>query len=682
MYDIISLDICETQNERCYIWKFKDFTLSARLSQLPAGKTAILCAQISGLNTTKDFALTCTAADGREAYTLILADRRVVEQNGLRIRGTEYILQLEKDNVLVTPALHCRTPIRYPYGRTKWDIRTRLLQTPEQGNVIEYDPVNLSTSTDLTEVQRFLGDTDVSSYLDHIVATVTEGKKTQMERVIAIGEFLGSALQHNALHMNLKETLPAMERFSNDGWEKADIEKEAVWLMELGHTRCGTINGMVACALLRRIHVPNKTFFGCGGHTSGQVYVDGEWRLFDVDAFKKQLPLDDKGNLPAISWLKKDNNWLLLDTLPAWEDSPREEGWITDRGGTQITGTLGGGRDRSEIGYASEWINGGVKCKLYPPSVPQLLPVRYRQGNRVLLEWIGSYARNNNLQGYEVEIQDISSGHCVQYRTDKTFLMVNVGDSTYSWTVRALDDHGKGSHFHERIYYAAAPAENIPVHDMELTDTLLPICEETDSDGRAQLGPFMQMEGFDDFLGETSMATTLLTEVPMGMSGRKILYLVDPTSYWASGNIVRSLFHAHLNKLYGEEEKWTAKIVMHVKKADMAGTKKCPVVWFGREHSNFGLGVVANCNEGKLFLGTNIYGDWRSSFQLPCDKWFILEMTHLADTRKIVCKCDGQELGTIDESGFCENVFAIDSAYIASNPEAEISYMVADIGVY
>lgn len=181
---------------------------------------------------------------------------------------------------------------------------------------------------------------------------------------------------------------------------------------------------MVACALLRRIHVPNKTFFGCGGHTSGQVYVDGEWRLFDVDAFKKQLPLDDKGNLPAISWLKKDNNWLLLDTLPAWEDSPREEGWITDRGGTQITGTLGGGRDRSEIGYASEWINGGVKCKLYPPSVPQLLPVRYRQGNRVLLEWIGSYARNNNLQGYEVEIQDISSGHCVQYRTDKTFLML------------------------------------------------------------------------------------------------------------------------------------------------------------------------------------------------------------------------------------------------------------------
>lgn len=59
-------------------------------------------------------------------------------------------------------------------------------------------------------------------------------------------------------------------------------------------------------------------------------------------------------------------------------------------------------RDHSETGFGSSWFGAP---KRYPPRPPSLARAAAR-GERVLLEWIGSYDRDGDFRDYNVLITD------------------------------------------------------------------------------------------------------------------------------------------------------------------------------------------------------------------------------------------------------------------------------------
>lgn len=208
-----------------------------------------------------------------------------------------------------------------------WTAASSLPQHFGQTPIIDYDLEYYSTSEPLEPVMRALGDTSPACYLDHIIATITQPSMSEMEKAKAVWLFTGTAVQHNAMLMNLRETVPAIDKFYND--PTCDLDDITTWLFELGHTRCGVINGFVSGALLKRIGVRNEVMYACGGHTAAKALIEGEWRLWDVDGFKGVIPLDANGDIPAYDWVIQPENIYLLDTVPCWEDTPADEGWLT-----------------------------------------------------------------------------------------------------------------------------------------------------------------------------------------------------------------------------------------------------------------------------------------------------------------------------------------------------------------
>ena len=57
------------------------------------------------------------------------------------------------------------------------------------------------------------GDTSPACYLDHIIATITHPSMSEMEKAKAVWLFTGTAVQHNAMLMNLRETCRRLTNF-------------------------------------------------------------------------------------------------------------------------------------------------------------------------------------------------------------------------------------------------------------------------------------------------------------------------------------------------------------------------------------------------------------------------------------------------------------------------------------
>lgn len=682
----LAAQAAETWRDRIYRWSLEKGELSA-VSRLEAGEKQSKLLLSGGMFQPGGRYTVCCGEGMVPGRRVELEYNGALALEGLPARGNTCCFQVYAGEEALTPLLCFRTIFRYPYGRRIEDMRGRLIQQPGEGNVARFDTKYYTGESDISGIRNRLTGTNVEGYLEHIVRSVTADGMTQMQKAIAIGSFLGGALQHNPLRMNLKETLAAMDEFEQKGWKDFSMDDVTVCTLELGYTRCMAINGFVSCSLLRIAGIENKTYYGCGGHTSGQAYIDGAWRLWDVDGFKEGLPLHE-GGLPAMDWLLSGHNALLLDTLPSWNDANPFDGWMTTHAGTRMTGIVGGGKYHSETGYTSSWENGGEN-RAYPPSFPLLLPVRRREGARVTLEWIGSYARNNNLKDYEVELLCEETGEKTLYHTTGTALTVALPapEKLYRWTARARDTHGDGTEYEGKIHYTALPHEAVPEQDVCIpVQPWDALPEEERRAGECVVGlreenDFQREEGFDDLSAETTRARTELFPLPAGAEGRRIYRLVDVTNCWGNRCFVRSLFAHRLQRTYTQAERYQVSFMLYLRKCDIAGSRLFPLLWAGRYRDHTGFGLMVDAASGRLATAANVYGDWRMSRALePCG-WLRLDLVNLPGRRKMEYYVNGELYDTIDESEYRENSFDIDCVYLSSNPEAEIDYMVSDIVV-
>lgn len=684
----IPYEISETRDERIYRWKIGNSDVVLKSVQLPGEKNSGLIVEYCGMKNAsyvlkwgKDVLLRNSAL-----FTGVSPYRVVVE--GLEQRGRKYCFAIftTEDGVerMITPILQFRTMIRYPYGRTFQDNYENLVQRFGQDSIVKYDLEYYTTGDSLENVRLFLGDTSCEGYMRHIYESVTKPDMTQMQKAVAIGKFIGLALHHNPIHLNLKEAVKAVVEFENNGWKNADIDKEVVWLMEQGHTRCGFINGFVSAALLRLADIPNEVFFGCGGHTTGKVLIDKVWYLWDVDAFKGELPLDDKGNLPSLEWLKQGDHIFMLDTLPSWEDSNPNEGWLRTSKGTRMTGYVGGGRYHSETGYGSSFMGGP---KEYPPSIPIPLPVRYRRGKSVLLEWIGSYDRDGDFRDYKVELCDTSSGTVSTWKTQSTSLMVDIPEDgfKYSWRVKARDFHAKDTQYENRIFYTMSQPVDIPVDDVGSGGSPWELLGKSDYEGRTSVvtqndsHDFTRIEGFDDKLGQTNYCFTELWKIKAGETDKSLYRLVDESNCWFNGCMARSLWRRTLDNPRKNQEGWHVTFVLHLNKSDIAGKSRFPFIWAGRDRYHLGFGLIIDPDKGLVYTGSNIYGDWRTGSCFEPSGWFRVDIINRAGMKIVEYYLNGELIHLQDERPFNEEIYDIDSIFVSSNPEAELDFIISDI---
>lgn len=683
----------ESVNENCmervYKWNINMKELCAVSRQLPGAKESELEISYAGMDEGIYIVKWGVNALLNNSQVFKFENGMKLLIKGLETRGKKYYFRIYKkvneNEIPVIPTLCFRTIIRYPYGRTFQDNFKHLTQRFGQDTVVKYDLKYYSNDDSLDEVKIYLGDTSISGYLDHIILTIIKPDMTCMQKAIGIAKFIGQAIHHNPVHINLKETVRAMDEFVEKGWEKADIDKESVWLMELGHTRCGVINGFLSCSLLRKIGVPNEVYHGCGGHTTGKAFIDGKWRLWDVDAYKGVLPLDPWGNLPANDWLKQDGNIFLLDTIPSWNDSKPDEGWLLTNKGTRMTGYTGGGRYHSETGYGS-YFNGGIKE--YPPGVPVTLPVRKKSGDNVLLEWIGSYDRDGDFRDYLVEIIDAENGNIVlQFNTVNTYINVKLPsiDIKYKFSVKARDFHAKGTPYEDKIDYTSSVPMEIPMGNFSFENHNWSLAEIDDLKGRVSLissgdvYDFIRTEGFDDVLGQVNYCKTELWKLKAGEHGKSIYRLIDETNYWFNGCLIRSLWKRKLENVRKNTDGWHFTSVLSIEKKDMAGKSKFPVLWIGREQSHLGFGLIVDPDDGLVFTGSNIFGDWRCGKGFEPFGWFRLDIINIPGKKTVNYYINGELLYAVDTNAEREEVFDVDAVYISSNPEAEFDFMIAEI---
>ncbi|MDD2502652.1 MAG: hypothetical protein PHG58_02170 [Clostridia bacterium] len=585
---------------------------------------------------------------------------------------------LREDNKPLTPVFTLNAICRYPYGRTFEEYKHTLTQHNGQSRVIGYDLEYYTTDEPIAPVRRRLGNTNCELYLDHIVASVIDPSMTQMEKARAIWKFISMAIQHNNIHMNLRETVPALEGYAEN--PEGDFDEVTVWLIELGHTRCGAINGFVSAALLKRVGIASRNVRACGGHTAGSVLVDGKERFWDPDAYKGVIPLDEKGGIPARDWLMAaPENYLLLDTLPAWVDATIEDGYLTSHEGYRMTGVVRALPD-PDAGYPSSF-HGAVKS--YPPMVPELLPVTFRCGKLVRLEWYGSYDRDGDFKDYLVTVttQDGSVILCQETVNPwiETELPVIPG---LMFTVQARDRHGEGSPYEGKIHYASAKPVDIPANNVNLPYSW-DMLSQSDYNGRTNLVAkghvFECIEGRNNAAGQTIVAVTNLWDTICARAQKRVLRMVDITNYLFSGTSVRSLFACPLPVIKTTAEGWHLTAVLRVLPFDIAGYGRFPLLWVGQHDSHIGIGLGMDCKAGLLRASSNVMGDWRMFEGFKARGVFRFDMICDKGEKRVRYYVDGVCFAIQDYTTFSEGNFDIDTVYLSGNPDAETSYLVYDL---
>jgi len=381
------IDVSERASEKAWKWAIDGVVLSASVHQEPGGARQEGCAVFSWEMPFK--------GEGRVEYGLspALGDVAIgdgpsssyhkIVLNGLKPRGTRCYVRLicEGDGISwSSPILSFRTLFRYPYGYSFSPSDPALRHKAGDSRIrLPKDSVDIKPLMDKLE------GVDPKSYLQHIIDTTTSPDMDEMEKIKAIMAFIGHAVHHNPLYQ-YSGSAEALRRISQDGWERADIDLDALIILELHYTRCGHVNGLLLPALCRLVGIEAGGWSPPSCHSSGRVKIGDLWYFADVDAFKKgEFPLMEDGSLPKLDWVLGVPNSYLLDTKPAYVDFGSKGDWMLTEDGYLCTGYVGGGHDPSEGAYLSSWY--GAKIE-YPPSIPQLLPVREFKGDRVLLEWV------------------------------------------------------------------------------------------------------------------------------------------------------------------------------------------------------------------------------------------------------------------------------------------------------
>lgn len=693
-------DLRQTANQDAWEWHLPgDLTISARICQDPGihaqeGYAIFDFHTKSAAQVTVEYGLTpqlgltvAETASPREEHSIRL--------NGLRPRGTEYYIRfrIQDSAALESPLLSFRTLLRYPYGYSFSADDPELRWQPGVPRII-----TSSISPRATEITEMLRGVDAQCYLKHIAETITQPQMTQLEKIKSVMTFLGNAVDHNPIYVYNGPDFGLLKQDPRTGTLLPGGDREAVLVLELHYCLCETIQ-LVAAALLRQIGVEaGRWTVPNGHHSSGRILINGKWYFADEDAYKRgDFPTMPDGTLPPIDWLMRGENVYLLDTKPGWCDWGSKGGWTLTKDGFLITGDLGGGHDQSEDGYPSAWFGAKVE---YPPSLPQPLPVTHFGPQGVLLEWVGSYDRDNDFRDYIVGVgtrpglSDVGS-----FRTPRAYYELKPPHAgKYYWRVTSTDAHAAGTPYAGKIYYessaessfdTAAPAQS---PDNPPTPRALPSAEDTVfsldvADG--SLGGLEMHSDTPDEIGlrDGSYGGTALFNIEWGKWGH-VLQLVDPTNRWGALKLARTTWHETVPAKISPGDSWELRCVVKTGRSYMAGTSSFPLVYTSdRQQPQRAIGFALDPQVGRVGDSVRDSVGWSrlDSFD-PSNQWhtYVLRISPATDKRAagkdfISFYVDGSLCG-VNNTHFPEGMVPED-IWISSNPVADVTAWISKIDI-
>ncbi len=622
-----------------------------------------------------------------------------IRLDGLRPRATEYYVRFrtfDASSAWSSPVLSFQTLLRYTYG---YSFSTNDPELHWQEGVPRIITTNLCPQA--AEVSRRIRDVDAKAYLQHIIQTIIQPQMTQLEKVKAIMTFVGTAVHHNPLYVYDGPYSGLLRQDPNTGFLEPGGDQEAVMVLELHYCQCGTVQP-VAAALFRLIDVGGGAWPAPNGHhSSGRVMINGQWCFADEDAYKKgAFPLMLDGSLPPLDWLLQGDHVYLLDTKRAWSDWGSNGDWMLTKDGFLITGNTGGGHDSSEDAYASAWF--GARTE-FPPSLPRPLPVTHFERGEVLLEWGGSYDRDNDFRDYIVEVgtgpelSDIGRFH-----TTRAFYEVKLPhEGRYYWRVRATDHHASGTPYAGKIYYenskeSSFDTARLPqgLGDSPNTKSLHPpedVLFSLDvADG--SLGGLEPRGAIPDeaTLGTGAYAGTDLFNVEWGKDGR-VLELMDPSNRWASPRrVVRRTWYKAVTARITPEDSWELSCAIRTGRSFIAGNSSFPLLYVTDPTSaERAIGITLDPVFGTVSGATRDSVGWSNldAFD-PQNRWHTYTVRFSASEKArssaapqknvISYFVDGKQLGanaTIPEG------VTPGTVWISSNPVADVTAWIGKVEI-
>lgn len=627
------------------------------------------------------------AGEPREEHSIRL--------EGLRPRGTEYYVRFRiRDSAAwESPLLSFRTLLRYPYGYTFSPNDPELRWQPGAPRIITG-----SISPRAAEVTEMLHGVDAQCYLKHVVETITRPQMTKLEKIKAVMTFIGNAVDHNPIYVYNGPDFGLLKQDPRTGALLSGGDREAVLVLELHYCLCETVQ-LVAAALFRQIGVEaGRWTVPNGHHSSGRVLIDGKWYFADEDAYKKgNFPLMPDGTLPPIDWLMHSDNVYLLDTKPGWSDWGSEGGWMLTKDGFLITGDLGGGHDQSEDGYPSAWFGGKVE---YPPSIPQPLPVTRVGPQRVLLEWVGSYDRDNDFRDYIVGVgtkpglSDVAS-----FRTPRAYYELKVPhNGRFFWRVTATDAHASGTPYAGKIYYESSVESSFDTATLAQSPDDPPATRSLPAAERVvfslniadgSLGGLDVHSDTADEIGlrEGSYGGTAMFNIEWGKWGR-VLQLVDPTNRWGALKLARTTWHEAVTTNIASGDAWEFRCVLRTGRSYMAGPSSFPLVYVtDRKNPERAIGLTLNPQVGSVDDAVKDAVGWSSLDPFdPQNQWhiYVIRISPATDKKAsgkdfINFSVDGNQCG-INNTHFPKGMVPGD-LWISSNPVADVTAWISKIEI-
>lgn len=624
-----------------------------------------------------------------------------IRLDGLSPRGTRYYVRFRlvgAHSSWTSPLLTFKTLLRYPYGYVFSPNDPELRWQPGVPRIITG-----LIAPDAHEVDQRLREVDAKCYLQHIILTITQPKMSQLQKVKAIMTFVGDAIDHNPIYMYWGPDMLALRQDPKTGRLMPGAFRAVAKILELHYCQCGQVQP-VAAALCQLIGVRAGWWEAPNGrHVSGRIMIDGRWYFADEDAYKKgNFPLMPDGSLPPLDWLLSGENVYLLDTKPAWSNWGSKGGWMLTKRGFLITGAIAGGHDQSEDSYPSAWFGARVE---FPPSIPKPLPVTHFGTGWVLLEWVGSYDRDNDFRNYRVEVGTRPGLSDVgRFETQRAFYKVVLPHKgTYYWRVTATDHHASRTPYAGRIYYEPSKENSFDTaHLPQVADgppRLKPISPSDDvlfsldlKDG--SIGGFEPHGNTYDpiGLGEGSYGGTDLFRIEWGKAGY-VLELVDPTNRWGSHQVARRTWDEAIKAKIYPRESWEVRCTVRTGRSYMAGNTTFPLLFVtDSADSKYAMGITLNPESGTVGDGVKDSVSWINldSFD-PQNRWhtYTIRFTRVekAATPKSGDKpqhnfisffVDGKQVGT---DTAIPQVITPGAIWISSNPVAEVTAWIARLEI-
>lgn len=286
----------------------------------------------------------------------------------------------------------------------------------------------------LAAVRGRLRGIDVDAELDALARLIVDGTAHPGEKAERVIRFAQDAFYHHPVRQPPVD-LPVLE------------------LLQLGEGRCGHVSRVIE-DLARRAGLSARER-QLPRHIIAEVFVDGEWRLADGDAYKNGIvPRRRDGKLLSMRDLEA-NPYQLDRFAPTGLWVRRGTRYARNDSGVEVTGYVDS-INFEDRGYMS-WHYASWAAAEYPPSVPRALRASI-DGRRVRLLWAPSEDRDGDLKGYRVRIGTTSRGWSYddvtyerlandtgaevgEFESVEPSFEVSVSPGDYVWSVRAIDDH-------------------------------------------------------------------------------------------------------------------------------------------------------------------------------------------------------------------------------------------------